>query len=65
MTSQALPIPSLLAVWIERQPLPTLASVKPCCRESDPHRFALVVGACMTGLTSTVGWITISPEGGP
>jgi hypothetical protein len=25
----------------------------------------LAGGVCMTGLTSTVGWITISPEGGP
>ena len=65
MTGQALPIPSPFAVWIALRPPPILASAKPCWRESDQDRFASVGGACMTGLTSTVGWITISPEGGP
>ncbi len=65
MTSQALPIPSPFAAWTERQPLPTLASARPCWRESAHHRFAWEDDASMTGLTSTAGWMIISPEGGP
>ena len=65
MTSQALPIPFPFAAWIALRPPPISASAERCCRESAHHRFALVVGASMTGLTSTVGWITISLEGGP
>ncbi len=65
MIGQALPIPSPFAVWIALRLLPILASVKPCCRESDPHRFAWGDDAFTTELTSTAGWIIISPEGGP
>ncbi len=65
MTGQALPTPSPFAAWIALRPLPILASVKPCCRESDPHRFAWGDDAFTTALTSTAGWIIISPEGGP
>ncbi len=65
MTSQALPIPSPFAVWIALRPLPILASVKPCCRESAHHRFAWDDDVSTTELTSTAGWIIISPEGGP
>ena len=65
MTDQALPIPSPFAVWIVLRLLPILASAKPCCRESDPHRLAWEDDAFTTELTSTAGWIIISPEGGP
>ena len=65
MTSQALPIPSPLDVWTELQPLPILASARPCWHESAHHRFAWEDDASTTGLTSTAGWISISPEGGP
>ncbi len=65
MTGQALPMPSPFVVWIALRPLPILASAKPCCRESDHRRFAWADDASTTGLTSTAGWMTISPEGGP
>ena len=65
MIGRFLPIPSPFAVWTERQPLPTLASARPCCRESAHHRFAWDDDASTTELTSTAGWIIISPEGGP
>ena len=65
MIGQFLPIPSPFAVWIERQPLPISALAKPCWRESAHHRFAWEDDASTTGLTSTAGWMTISPEGGP
>ena len=64
MTGQAPPMPSPLAVWIERQPLPILASAERCCRESAHLRFAWGNDASTTELTSTVGWMSISPEGG-
>ena len=65
MTGQALPTPSPFAAWIALRPLPILASARPCWRELAHHRFALEDDASMTGLTSTAGWMTISPEGGP
>ncbi len=53
------------AVWIGHT-LPLIsASAKPYSLGSDRHRFAWVADAFTTGLTSTVGWITISLEGGP
>jgi hypothetical protein len=65
MIGQPLPIPSPFAAWIELQQLPILASARPCWRESAHHRFALEDDASTTELTSTAGWIIISPEGGP
>ena len=65
MTGQALPIPSPFAAWIELQRQLIWASARPCWRESDPHRFAWADDAFTTELTSTAGWIIISPEGGP
>ena len=65
MTSQSFLMPSPFAVWTAIKPLLISASAEPCWCESDHHRFASVDGGFMTGLTSTVGWITISLEGGP
>jgi len=65
MTGQALPIPSPFAAWIALQQRLIWASARPCCRESAPNRFAWDDDAFTTELTSTAGWIIISPEGGP
>ncbi len=65
MSRANFPIPSRLAVSAGPRPPLILASAEPCWRESDHHRFVWVGAVSMTGLTSTVGWITISPEGGP
>ena len=59
------PIPSRLAVSAGPRPPLILALAEPCWLESGHHRFAWADGEFTTGLTSTVGWITISPEGGP
>ena len=53
------------AAWDVGKPRPIWASAEPCWRGSGHRRFAWVGGGSMTGLTSTGGWITISPEGGP
>ncbi len=65
MIGQSLPIPSPFAVWIALQRRLIWASARPCWRESAHHRFAWEDDASMTGLTSTAGWMSISPEGGP
>ncbi len=45
--------------------LNTLALVSPCLVESGHLQFTWGGVPCMTGLTSTSGLLTISPEGGP
>ncbi len=65
MTGQSFLMPSPFAVWTATKPRLISASAEPCWCESAHDRFAWVGGGFMTGLTSTVGWITISLEGGP
>ena len=65
MSSRIDLIPARFAVWIVHTLLPILALAKPSSPGSDHHRFASVADEFTTGLTSTVGWITISLEGGP
>ncbi len=65
MTGQDLPTPSPFAAWIAMRPPRISASAERCWRESDPNRFAWEDDAFTTELTSTAGWIIISPEGGP
>ena len=65
MSRQSLLKFTQFAVWAVRKPPLISASARPCWHESAHHRFAWVGGVSMTGLTSTAGWMTISPEGGP
>ena len=65
MSSKAHSIPARSAAWIVHTLLPISALAKPCSPGSGQHQFASAVDEFMTGLTSTVGWITISLEGGP